>query len=586
MSGRLGGSRFLAVVALLWCYWINPSFGTLVQTHRYPSRPLEKRDALSNSGLTSASWIWTSEATVGNVAFQKTFNPPAGKRPAAATFYITAVDQFTLWVNGHPIGQADDWQSVQYLSAELNVSTNTLSVLAVNQNKQNGPKPALLAAIQIQYTDNSTDLVVSDANWLVSASIPSDFPSSSSSSFQSATVVETFGSGSLSSSITVPDPPPMPTYTPTVIWSTANAHLDAPAGTSGFRKTFAADSDATSAIVFAACDNTFTLYLNGVYIGAPPNLSAVPNYHRLQEFSSLSIRAGASNTITIFGTNIPKASETTGGGASLAATIVVDGSNQVINTDTTWLSGPFTTVSSFLALPDSALSTTFGYGVSSLQPGVGFVTGISNGLAAADVPSGPFAAGTPGSSAVPDGNGQGQGTSSGSGSNSQETGEPTGSSGKNKTSIGLIIGIVIAVLVAIGIGLGFVWYCIRARRRQRLSSSTFSDVGSPSNTDLTAATSAQNMVEPYIYRDAYPQSQTNELGSSTVGLSRSSARLPSILMSSKLEREHISPVAPLSPNQANSTAQSGSGNRTLSASVDGTDAYSMMTSAPPPSYSE
>ncbi|KAJ7057952.1 hypothetical protein C8F01DRAFT_1371413 [Mycena amicta] len=563
MSGRLGGSRFLVAVALFQCCCLNLSLCTRVQTRAlHPRKHLAKRDALSDSGLTSASWIWTSEATVGNVAFQKTFNPPAGKSAAAATFYITACRSVHT--------------SVQYLSSELNVSTNTFSVLAVNQNQQNGPKPALLAAIQIQYSDNSNSLLVSDASWLVSANIPSDFPSSSSSSFQPATVVETFGSGSLSSSISVPAPPAPPTYSPTRIWSTANANSDAPKGTVGFRKTFSAASGASSVTVFIVCDNSFTLYVNGIYIGAPPSLlgsATLPNYHRVQKFSSLPIHSGASNTVTVFGSNIPNPGSNDAGPAALAAVIVVDGSNLALNTDTTWLYGPFTDVSSFLALPNSALSAAFGLGTLSFQPIFGgAVTGISNGLAAANH-SGSFGRLSPDASAI----------ITNSALSSQETGKTT-------SSIGWIVGVVVAVLIAIGIGLGFLWYCIRSRRRQRqnLPSSTS---GSSSNAGLTTASAAHtiSVVEPYREDEA----------PSTVELTRGCQPLSIVLPSTgKLERERLdttaatsessSPVGTLSPNRTrtNFMAPSSSVNRTSSASVDGTDAYSMITSPPPPYYSD
>ncbi|KAJ7116478.1 hypothetical protein C8R44DRAFT_983544, partial [Mycena epipterygia] len=114
---------------------------------------IERRDPNSDSGLLSASWIWTSGATTGNVAFLKSFSTTVGSKTAiSATFTMTAVNHFTLWVNGQPIGASgngtNDWQSAQVFSTALN-STNTVSVLAVNNANSGAPPPGLLAAIQV-----------------------------------------------------------------------------------------------------------------------------------------------------------------------------------------------------------------------------------------------------------------------------------------------------------------------------------------------------------------------------------------------------------------------------------------------------
>ncbi len=56
---------------------------------------LEKRDAFSDSGLSSASWIWLPEpklitsAPSGNVAFIKTLATPTGKTASSAQIAIT-----------------------------------------------------------------------------------------------------------------------------------------------------------------------------------------------------------------------------------------------------------------------------------------------------------------------------------------------------------------------------------------------------------------------------------------------------------------------------------------------------------------
>ncbi|KAJ7751110.1 hypothetical protein B0H16DRAFT_1841511, partial [Mycena metata] len=166
-------------------------------------------DPLSDSGLTSASWIWTSGATMGSIAFIKTYISGSGRTATSATISLTVVQQFTLWVNGRLIGAsgdgADDWKSAQVFTTALNATSNIFSVLAVNDADSGVPAPGLLAAIQVKYSDGSDDVIVSDSIWVVSTVVPSDFPTPSTYSlFSPATLLAPFGSGS---------PPPISTAT-------------------------------------------------------------------------------------------------------------------------------------------------------------------------------------------------------------------------------------------------------------------------------------------------------------------------------------------------------------------------------------
>ncbi|KAJ7645385.1 hypothetical protein B0H17DRAFT_1339047 [Mycena rosella] len=356
-----------------------------------------KRDPLSDSGLESASWIWTSAAITGNVAFLKTFPSTAERTAISATISMTAVNQFTLWVNGNPIGAsgngADAWKSAQVFNAVLNASTNTFSVLAVNNANSSAPAPGLLAAIQIKYNDNlPADRIVSDSSWAVSAVIPSDFPSPSDPShFSSAAVAAPFGSGSWGNSVTVPsaDPNALSLSGSTWIWSTSTAATEAAVGTVGFRKTVATPSGKTaqSATVLITVDNGLTLYLNGKYAGAPP-----PDFPYAQQFQLGGVSA-ASNTFTVFAANLPNPGPSPAGVVAAIRIQYSDGSSDVVGTDTSWLSGNFTSVSSFLSTPDSGLSATFAIGTMGAGPW-GQLAGIANALDAASVPSAPFASGT------------------------------------------------------------------------------------------------------------------------------------------------------------------------------------------------
>ncbi|KAJ7342862.1 hypothetical protein DFH08DRAFT_236399 [Mycena albidolilacea] len=192
----------------------------LTHAHRTKHNDIGRSDdPLSDSGLTSASWIWTSGATTGNIAFIKTYISGAGRTATSATISLTVVQQFTLWVNGRLIGVsgdgADDWKSAQVFTTGLNATFNIFSVLAVNDADSGAPPPGLLAAIQVQYSDGSDDVIVSDSIWVVSTVIPSDFPTPSTYSlFSPATILARFGSGSWGDSVTLAPPDPRPSSPP------------------------------------------------------------------------------------------------------------------------------------------------------------------------------------------------------------------------------------------------------------------------------------------------------------------------------------------------------------------------------------
>ncbi|KAJ6585173.1 hypothetical protein B0H19DRAFT_1108616 [Mycena capillaripes] len=532
------------------------------QAHFVERNATEKRDPVSNSGLTSASWIWTAQPTTGNVAFLKTVSDPAGRTATAAIISMTAVNRYVLWVNSQPIGASgdgtNDWKSVQLLSAALNASTNTFAILAVNDNNPGAPAPGFLAAIRVLYSDGSTQLIVSDATWEVSPIIPTNFPQFSSSDlirFLSATVLGSFGAGPGNSlSVTSSDPNLLlPIIKASMwIWSTVDAAAGAPAATVGFRKTIATPSGKTaqSAQILVAADNGFILYVNGVYIGQPP---LPPDFHYPQLFTT-DLNA-ASNVFTVFGVNDD-------GPAGIAVSITTqysDGSSSAaVGTDTSWLYANFTTVPAFLALPDSSLLNTFAI----VAPAASQLTSVSNALAAPDVPSGPFASGTP----LP--------------STSSQT------SSSHNTPVGAIVGPVVGVLALIAVGL-VVFFWLRRRRRSHDSQQAPPPMASLQATPYVPSFTATHYTypsqdgsgtSPPVTDHNYPQSlgmlDANMQASSTVLSSTPSPRV-----SPKLARERIA------SNVAASTAGS-----TTSSSAVGLDRHRSVSEygesqAPaPPSY--
>ncbi|KAJ7214107.1 hypothetical protein GGX14DRAFT_618425 [Mycena pura] len=371
-----------------------------------------RRDALADSELSSASWIWLPEpdlvnnAPPGAVAFTKTFATPAGKTAATALIAITVDNNFTLWVNGQPIGAtsssgAEAWQNAQVLSAALNGSTNVFSVLGVNSNPETpgAANPAgLLAAIRVVYTDGSNDTIVSDASWLASGSIPPDFPLPADlSQFAPAEVAAKYGSGSWGTAVTVQQPQNFDAQNLTGsqwIWPTANAAANAAVGTVGFRKTVPTPSDktASSVTVLATVDNTFQLYINGQFIGAPPHDDNAPTEaagwaHAQRITADLT---AASNVFTVIATNFAAQQGTGDSSAGFIGALLftyTDGSGSVLRTDATWLaSADVTSAAAFLAVPDAQLAPAVGQGAYGIAPW-GMQLGVADVLSALRLPA-------------------------------------------------------------------------------------------------------------------------------------------------------------------------------------------------------
>ncbi|KAJ6585579.1 hypothetical protein B0H19DRAFT_1250377 [Mycena capillaripes] len=378
-------------VLLVVCFSCIPVQADSSLEAEHPRRSFGKRDAFSDSGLSLASWIWLPEpdllttAPTGDVAFIKTLVSPPGNIAVSAQITITVDNNYTLWVNGQPVGASDggesEWEGAQVFSAALNATANVFSVLgnnAVNVAAPSADNPAgLLAAINILYNNNHTQLILSDNTWLVSATVPADFPLPADlSAFVPAEIATKYGSGPWATNVTVPspDPNPLDLTGSAWIWSTSNATINAPVGKVGFRKTVVSPSDKTaaSATVILSVDNSFDLYVNGQYIGSPPfdnnALNSVNSWSFAQRFTVT--LAPSTNVFTVVATNFPPEQGTETSGAGLIAAVLIkytDGSSDLVRTDATWLTGSLALVSLFLSMSDSKLAPSIlqgAYGVS------------------------------------------------------------------------------------------------------------------------------------------------------------------------------------------------------------------------------
>ncbi|KAJ7745865.1 hypothetical protein DFH07DRAFT_833353 [Mycena maculata] len=349
--------------------------GLLVQARRplWDEGSIGKRDTVP----ALPSWIWLPVPDLGTSA-------PAQENATAAQF-VTADNNFALWTNGQPIGATipgESWKNVQTLNAQLNDSTNTFSVLAANfPGTAGGNAAGLLASIEILYSDGTDDTVVSDSSWIVSGSIPSDFPLPADlSAFVPVEVAGTYGSGIWGTNVTL-DPPlsVLDLFGASWIWSTSNASANTPAGTVGFHQTVTVPEGKTAswASVLLSVDNSFNLYIDSQFVGAPPH-----DDNALNTTPRAEPRGDVDVVFTVFAENLePQApGRTTPAGVIGAIQVFyTDGSSvELVYTDETWLTGPFTTVAAFLATPDSELGPAFALGPYRMDPWGQL--GVSNAL--------------------------------------------------------------------------------------------------------------------------------------------------------------------------------------------------------------
>ena len=224
--------------------------------------------------FSNSNWIWIDNSE--NVAagaigdFRYDLTPPAGKIPSSAEILIAADNNYTLWVNGEYVGMGDNWEQGQAYCVMLNPDCN---VFAVEIHNTFQSPEALISAIQITYTDTTTQTIVTDSTWRANSPTPGfQAPGYSDASWPFAVVL---GSAN-SSPWHTPSTPPTSGSSIALsnsywIWTNevTSPTSNAPAGHRAFRKTInlpigVLASTGTSAI---DADNAYTLYINGNLIG-------------------------------------------------------------------------------------------------------------------------------------------------------------------------------------------------------------------------------------------------------------------------------------------------------------------------------
>ena len=135
-----------------------------------PSRPSQQ--TLSASPLATCSWVWYPEpnahrsAAPGTRFFRKRLHLAAGINPTHAEMRVAADNQFTVYANGHPVGNGSGWQrtAVIDLTPSLHSGDNVLAIAATNATDRANPA-GLIGHFRIA-NDSGPDLVGTiDATW-------------------------------------------------------------------------------------------------------------------------------------------------------------------------------------------------------------------------------------------------------------------------------------------------------------------------------------------------------------------------------------------------------------------------------------
>ncbi len=122
--------------------------------------------------LSSTYWIWSdgnaaNGTAVGTRYFRRSFDIPAQWQIDSAICYITADDNYTLYVNGNEVVSGDTHTVINKADIEgfLQAGKNVLAVRAANLGDSDNPA-GLLAALTIKTVTGETLEIASDNLWL------------------------------------------------------------------------------------------------------------------------------------------------------------------------------------------------------------------------------------------------------------------------------------------------------------------------------------------------------------------------------------------------------------------------------------
>nr|AZM69084.1 lectin 3 [Pleurotus ostreatus] len=289
---------------------------------------------MESVNLSIAKWIWTGENAVprgdnpiGPRAFRKNFTSACGKCAISAKILIAADNEYKLFVNGHAVGSGSSFTNADVYYTALEPASNLFAIEATNT----GGPAGLTAAILVQYSDGSSETVITDETWRTVLGSPKDFQLPtvddriwSFAAFQGQSGVAPWGKTVIPQALDIANS--------SFIWvgKQNNRTGQTSKGSRAFRKTIVTPGctkRAVAANVLLNVDNELAFFVNGQKVEWRQHWWIGRAYY----IPRPTLRPDV-NVFAVNGTN-------GGGPASVIATIHIsydDGTFDIIRTDETW----------------------------------------------------------------------------------------------------------------------------------------------------------------------------------------------------------------------------------------------------------
>ncbi|NLZ03614.1 MAG: family 78 glycoside hydrolase catalytic domain [Phycisphaerae bacterium] len=207
--------------------------------------------------LSTASWIWypegdaTAGVPVGNRLFRREFDVPQGAQIESAACAVTADNWYKLYVNGRPVRDGGNFKEALVVDVKDNLAPgkNVIAIDAANQGDSANPA-GVLAVLNVQYSDGSSTVIVSDDSWRTAQTGPTDWmtPDFDAGAWEHAAVAAAYGAG------------------PWGEIKLDSAQLFLPPAQL-LRKRFVLEKPVKRATVYASALGDYRLYLNGRQVG-------------------------------------------------------------------------------------------------------------------------------------------------------------------------------------------------------------------------------------------------------------------------------------------------------------------------------
>lgn len=138
---------------------------------------LQLGEKTSHPRTFTAQWIWntadTTRAPAGQtLAFRKTWT--LSEIPQRAVAVVSCDNEFRMYLNGHFVGQGQDWESPNMIPLEGLVAGEN-ELIIVGRNGGDSPNPAgLWCEVGIRAPDQSESVIGTDLSWQWSVQLPND----------------------------------------------------------------------------------------------------------------------------------------------------------------------------------------------------------------------------------------------------------------------------------------------------------------------------------------------------------------------------------------------------------------------------